>query len=373
MKKAIQLGLISILISATGCKLWDGPFLIGGNMVDWSCTATSCNYGHDIGTNGWQTIYMPTYENKANFQRANWDKMMTDLASANANAARIPLMTEGQGILWDPSGKKITGPDPAWIENVSYLLRRANDFHLKVEIGLLTGNTPKTPNVHTFFYGKRQILKDPDTQMDYLNLVIKPLILAIKNEPALVGVDVFGEADGALTENAGDVSEEDIRAFTRNSVQLIRSLAPDLKLTASTGYWQHVTPAPIFALLHGLGLDYYEVHLYNMDGMIQNCSRTSPNPELPWSELDLPVLLGEFGMAHPVDGDKDGSASRALAKTVIANFLKNAKACGLVGALFWAASPGPSLHPESDRFQNLYTQDGVAKPEILDVLRSANP
>ncbi len=369
------LGLALVFIPGLSLAAGD-PFLAGTNVIDWQCGAGFCAYGHDIGTNGWGLRHLPGYQNSVTFRPEVWEQVFTDLEKSGANFVRVPLMTEGQGILYK-ANDEILGADPQWIANTRTILKLAAAHQLRVEIGLLTGNTPKHKTLLNFFHAKRAILKDKKTMDDYLALVVQPLLRVIADESALWAVDVFGEADGALTEHPGDVSDADVRNFVARSLVAIRKVAPTLKLTASTGYWLHVTPKSMLELLAATSIDFYEVHLYLNDGNIFACDKAK-NGEPTWRDMGRPVLLGEFGLAQspPVDSalplTEERQIAAAEARTTEA-FFENAQRCGFIGAASWVANAKTADRKARDEYHNFYGLDGQPKPELVRALRKVRP
>jgi hypothetical protein len=352
--------MVLFWVSGMGQVLAAEPFLRGGCAIDWECSQSRCSYGHELGHNGWVDIHqaMHGYRADADFKPKYWLKVFDDLKRVNANYVRIPLMTEGQGILWAPwvNGRndQITGLDSGFMKNVRFLLDEAGKRGLRVQLGLITGNTFRNDQgQYNFYYAKNLILTDFPTQLDYLKKVVRPFLLAVGSHPALEQFEIMGEADGAYETAKGVVSAEDVRSFIKMNVFFIRKYFPDLKakLSASLGFGP--TPEKVRYLLSGTGVDLYEVHIYNQEGTIGNC--------LGWRMLDRPVMLGEFGFYKP-DAKLDQAA-------LIRRFLRESRTCGFVGAAMWAMDPGYNSG-DPTRYNNFYEQNGQAKASVMNAFLS---
>ena len=338
------------------------PFLVGGNAIDWECNSERCSYGHDLGHNGWSDIHlsMHGYSGKVTFQKDYWLRMMDDLVRARANFIRIPAMTEGQGILWEPwvNGRadRIKGADPAWIARLKFLLDQAQARGLRVQIGMLTGNTFRNESgMYNFYHGKNLILKNPETMMDYLKKVIHPVLTRIGSHPALEHFEIMGETDGAISTANGEITELDLRIFLAMNTSFIRKNFPELraKLSASIGFGP--TPEKARRLFANTGLDFAQIHLYNQEGSIGDCGE--------WSRVGLPIMLGEFGLLKPAPVTDQAR--------VMKRFIEESRACGFMGAAMWAMDYGPNTG-DPTRYNNLYTMDGKVKPEILSTMSSSS-
>ncbi len=366
----IFISLLVAFFSLWTPKSLASEFLTGANLIDWECAHGTCLYGHDLGTNDWARIHMSMhgYRSESTFRKTMWIKMLDDLKSIGANFARIPGMTEGQGILWNDWRPGVTdsirGIDPVWMKNIRFLLNEAHKRGIQVQISLLTGNTPRSEgDLYNFYHGKNQIILNAETRRSYFEKIVGPFFDAFGNHPALVHVDLFGEANGAISEGKDSILESDVRRFIREQTAYIRARFPSLRvaLTASFGY--HPTPFGLYIIAGNTGLDFYQIHLYEENGMIEHCDS--------WKTMDLPVMLGEFGSPSPRNGDSEaGLLSRAHQARITANFLSRARTCGLMGAAPWAMDPGPG-NTERDRFNNPYDNQGKLKPEITKLLSNS--
>ncbi|MCB9667781.1 MAG: hypothetical protein H6715_06670 [Myxococcales bacterium] len=135
-------------------------------------------------------------------------------------------------------------------------------------------------------------------------------------------LDLMNEIQGSVPRFwSGDWAN--VRSWIKQERAFVRAIMPSLKVTASCGHHTAVTDL-LKGRMSDLGLDFFDVHIYNDDGRIP---RTSALGKLV-RRAASPLLLGEFGQT-------DLHYSDELKTRVTLRFIQHAQDAGFVGALAW--------------------------------------
>jgi hypothetical protein len=158
-----------------------------------------------------------------------------------------------------------------------------------------------------------KIFTNEGRAQDILNdNIIRPFIQAISRPEyadSLFGLDIFNEIDYGVRD--GFWTDWDAaRRWISREVEYIHHVTVSLACNPE-GNLDHVK---------NLGLDLYDIHIYNDEGEL---------PDFRRSDLDKPIIIGEFGQNPNTpynDNDKNTSTR---------NFLINASRYGYAGAFAW--------------------------------------
>lgn len=235
------------------------PQYVHGINIGWFAG----RYGNDIGLNPLHVEWGTGYDGPL------YDTWLQDCGRMNVNVVRIWLFEGHEGLLFDANGH-VRGLQPQFLANFDDLLKRIHRRGLAAELVLLNhllGDLPKN------------YVTDAAARAALIEHAIQPLAKRHRGHPAIFAYDLINEG------NLAGASWPQLRAFAQEAAAAIHTVAPRTLVTMSTQRWDFDSPQEHAEKLGGLGLDFYEFHLY------------SDHPDLPpkpdW--LDKPLLLGEYG------------------------------------------------------------------------------
>jgi hypothetical protein len=131
----------------------------------------------------------------------------------------------------------------------------------------------------------------------------------------LFGLDIFNEIDYGVRDGFWP-DWVAARRWISREVEYLHHINPCLKVTVSLA----CNPEENLTQVHNLGLDFYDIHIYNDDGEL---------PDLRRFNLDKPIIVGEFGQ------NPDTPYNDNIKNTSTLNFLTNASGYGYAGAFAW--------------------------------------
>ncbi|PKQ27700.1 MAG: hypothetical protein CVT63_06595 [Candidatus Anoxymicrobium japonicum] len=279
-------------------------------------------YGHDIGTNflfNWGCSY----------NHSHMQKYFQDMRKMNLNIVRIWLFENLEGLKFD-SGDNVSGLDATLITNLRDTIAIAKANNIQLYLTLLNGcdvnsfEFPLSADHQTLRNRLINIIQDPGKRATYLNNAVGPLAAAFKGESQIYAFDVINECEGAVTGADGNiigpgVSWDTMRSFILGTVTKIKSADATRQVTSTSGWhdWNNVMNGKF----SGLGLDFYDFHVYDSAGYI---------PEYSTLNLDKPAILGEYGQKQNTSWDD------TLQNDATRNFLTNCRNKGYdAGSLIW--------------------------------------
>jgi len=133
-----------------------------------------------------------------------------------------------------------------------------------------------------------------------------------------------------------------------------------VRVTASAGHHTAV-PDLLRGRYDGLGLDFYDVHVYDDDGRI-------PNAYWLWwhaRRRGVPIVLGEYGQKTERRDDR-------IQVRATRGFLYRARAWGFAGALAWRLDDDRTAVNPSFPMHHTYWMDGRPRPAVREVRRFAH-
>ncbi len=290
-------------------------------------------------------------------------RRILDLTShAGGETLRLWLF-EGQNstsLIW--KAEKVSGLHPDFLKNLEDFIKAARERNIKVYLTLFDGNLLRTLQNGPFRNRWWNILNNKfGARAAFQQNALNPLLEFLYRDdirPWVFGLDVMNEIDAAVAGwefEGGWKGANNFVCDFKNRIHSQRQSQLSIPVTASIG-WPAIPfyskgaqnlildPNP-----HPSCVDFWDIHFYNNEGKIPNCEKIKQVSK----KYKKKIYLGEFGQQS-----KQFSDSLQLLST--REFIKNAKACGLSGALAWRLSDiRPEANPEA-RFS--YEAYGVTRP-----------
>jgi hypothetical protein len=267
--------------------------------------------------------------------------MLLGMAQGNAKVVRIFLFPALQGINLQTQG--LTGE---FLDNLETLFKLARKCNLKLYITALNANdanvaTPFNLNIPMeYTYYQNLFSNSLGATTAYETSVLGPILSKMSQyQDVIYGFDLIDEIEAAI--NAGYFSNFWIgaRAWIQNMSAFVKSYnpCPAGVTPCPVGQWLPVTSTAglgyavlevTFGLFSGLGLNFYDVHIYSDSGTYSGqtalCFKT---------RLDhLQIVLGEYGQKSATLQDANGDATQNNATY---HFLNGARSSCFSSALAW--------------------------------------
>lgn len=257
-------------------------------------------YDHDIGLNPlhpeWGTWYNP----------AKVQQYFQDMRNMNANVVRIWLNEGKEGLVLDSTGH-VLGLDATFVTNMDDLVNRAQSVGLALYLTLNGGDS--------------DWVISESKRTSYLENAVKPLVTRYKGRSIIFAYDVMNEIESVVGGSDGNWGEgatwDQARAYISAAAAAIHSVDPGRLVTCSSGW--HGLANLQNGYFSGLGLDFYDGHVYDDKGYVPDASSLG---------LDKPVILGEHGQTSTRNSD-------TIQDTSCKGFLNNTVAGGWAGHAIW--------------------------------------
>jgi hypothetical protein len=263
----------------------------------------------------------------SDFDPAYARSVLDGIKLGGGRVVRLFLFELGQGLVLAPSTPRTQGVSPQLLANLEWIITEARQRGLWVYLTALESNHMALYAPLTDYY--RALLTNTSGEGDAFNaLVLGPLLEMLdRHAENVFGLDLANELDAAKSDGMWSGLPLDPvgpRAFVQRTRDFIRSRSPWLRVTVTLGKGGTAQYDLAGGFLSGLGLDFYDVHLYSdngtFGGMTALCDRAA---------LDgVPLYLGEFGQKTQAWND-------TLHYAAAANFLNGAKTGCFKGALAW--------------------------------------
>jgi hypothetical protein len=278
------------------------------------------------------------------------------LMTAGGRVVRMWLFEGRQGIVRGGGAPQIQGVDPQMLAHVGEMLDLARTRGLWVYLTLLDGNgMPEDAGPLRDFYWN--LLNDQYGEgQAFQDHVLAPLLGVLDaHKDVIYGLDLINEIEAPRLRSFWPEPFLGPRAFLQRTTAFVKSKSPWLRVTSTAG-WDLGALEISTGFFSGLGLDFYDLHVYADDGAIAGatdvCQRAAQD--------GVPVILGEFGQKSHVADD-------ALQASTTAAFLANAKASCFEGALAWR-------YDAAESWWNYVRDDGSARPAVTTMQQvSAQP
>ncbi|VEN49910.1 unnamed protein product [Callosobruchus maculatus] len=158
----------------------DQVFLSGANIA-WF------NFARDFGSGAYDYV-------KPRFEQA-----IDEISNAGGNVIRVWVHIDGQwSPKWDANGFATGEDTPSLINELGQLLDHAAQRNVFVIFTLWDLNVTPRQMLHLY--------SQPDRLQSYLDKVLKPLVAALKDKPALAAWEVVNEPLASITETQRDIN-----------------------------------------------------------------------------------------------------------------------------------------------------------------------
>jgi hypothetical protein len=310
------------------------------------------NYLNGLASNPY---FYPGLPSSSAFDPTFVDTMFAGMASGGAKIVRVWVFTAVQGIKLDTSKSKTLGltddlignSAKGIISNLQTVLTLARHRGLKVYVTALNGNDMRvadTTGLRQYFSNLLTNTSPQQGRDSFKTNALLPLInlfnasvveggVTYPNKNVIYAFDLINEIEAPL--NSGYFGWSGARDWIQDMTAFVKSIPCGagcitgswLPVTASAG-WGYAVPEITFGLFSGLGLNFYDLHVYADSGQYSGetalCNKVSAD--------GVPIILGEYGQ-------KSQTYSDSLQTTATYNFINGAKNFinGAKGYCFWAA------------------------------------
>lgn len=280
------------------------------------------------------------------FNAENTTAYFADMQRMGISVVRWWLFADCRaGIVFDASGQP-TGIQPEVFDRLDFVMDElCPKYGIRMYWCLLSGllDTPHSG-----------IVTDPKKRRAYIDNVVMPLAERYGDHPSLFAFDLMNEPESDVAARSGNwkrvgTNWTTMREFLSECAAAIHAVAPEARVSAGSGW--HGFENLQSGLYAGLGLDFYDAHIYTDD--------PAP-PPVGSLALDLPCLIGEYNVT------RETAADPKLQAELVAQFLAGAEAGGYMGALVWSYG-----HAETASPYGLLQANGRWKPVAKVIRRRA--
>lgn len=263
---------------------------------------------------------------------------------------RLWLFEIMQGLELREGAPRVVGLRADFLEHLERTLQIARETGVSVYLTLMDGNgMPAENSPRRDYYWN--LLNELHGEGDaFRERVLRPtLALATRYRDTIFALDLMNEIQAPIARHYWKDPWSGPRAWIQRHAEFVHAQSPWLKVTSSLG-WEHAPKDLTRGLVSGLGLDFYDLHLYDdlPSGhvFVWTCDRARRDR--------VPILLGEFG--QKTQGDDD---SRQLLST--REFLKHAKSSCYRGVLAWRLDA-------AEKTWRFLREDGSFRPAAKEMI-----
>jgi hypothetical protein len=302
-------------------------------------------------------LYGALFGEMTDARRAAVRSHLAEMAGDGITCLRIWLLADGWR--WPERERERFKPlPPAFVEDLRWFLRAAHEHGIRVQ-----------PSIWDFYVNRknRRYVADPAVVRELVDVVVSPLVAALREEPGLYGWDVMNEPDWIVRWwpfRRGPTEAQREEALRRHHLRVTgeaapAALPPDLGPGHDLAVMRRFVKAHVDAIhaagaratlggampitlraWKGLGLDEYQVHYYPPGALgFLGDHQFRLLPSVRRLGLDAPCILGEF----PPN----------LRKTHLVDVLELVRDKGYAGAWAWSyfghGHPEDLTHPFSYR------------------------
>lgn len=251
-------------------------------------------------------------------------KTLSDIHGAGGDVVRLWLFQNRQGLNLATYAPQTSSIQQQMLTNLERTIGIARQQHLKIYFTLFDGNTMPSDSseARNYFYN---LLNNKYGEGDAFNIyALTPFLeLLNNNQDVIYALDLMNEIEAPIQRGYWSSSWSGPRTWIQNTRSFIKTKSPWLKVTSSAG-WGWAAFDITNGLFSGLGLDFYDLHVYDDNGNIPSlnslCSKAASD--------GVPIILGEFGQSTHSENDQ-------LQQVSTQAFLNNAKNSCFSGALAW--------------------------------------
>lgn len=285
------------------------------------------------------------------FNEAAITQTMSNMKAGGASIVRLWLFQNRQGLVLSGGAPRTSGIESIMLVNLEKTIAIARALKIKIYFTLWDGNVmPKeSSELRDYYYN---LLNNKYGEGDAFNTyVLTPLLTLLnENQDIIYALDLMNEIQAPVYNGYWSSIWSGPRTWIQTTRNFVKSKSSWLKVTSSAG-WGWAAADIVNGMFTGLGLDFYDLHVYDDNGNIPAVT----NVCLVAKRDGVPIILGEFGQMTKNDDDN-------LQKNSTEKFLNNAKNSCFSGALAWRFDS----QEETWRFQRA---DGSFRP-AYDVIKN---
>lgn len=263
---------------------------------------------------------------------------------------RLWLFEIMQGLEVGGGAPRVVGVRADFLEHLERTLQIARETGVTVYLTLMDGNgMPADKSSLRDYYWN--LLNDLHGEGEaFREKVLRPtLALATSYRDSVFALDLMNEIQAPIARHYWSDPWQGPRAWIRRHTEFVHAQAPWLKVTSSLG-WEHAPKDLTRGLVSDLGLDFYDLHLYDDAPtghvFVWTCDRARRDR--------VPILLGEFGQKTQKDDD-------ALQLAATKAFLKSAKESCYRGVLAWRLDA-------AEKTWRFLREDGSFRPAAKELI-----
>lgn len=280
------------------------------------------------------------------FDLAYVRQTLDGINKAGGHIVRLWLFEGMQGVTLGQFAPQSKSVSPAMLANVDTVLTEARARGLWVYVTALNANDmPQASGPTRDFYYNLVNDKYGEGAAFQTNVLAPMLAVLDKHQDVVWGLDLVNEIAAARQRAFWPDLVNDARSFIQRIATFVHSKSPWLKVTSSAG-WDGAQYDISGGFFSGLGLDFYDLHVYadsgTYDGASAVCTRAQQD--------GVPVILGELGQ-------KTMSEDDALQQSATQTFLTNAKALCFKAGLPWR-------YDAAEATWNFVRKDGTFRPAV---------
>jgi len=289
------------------------------------------NYLNSLASNPY---FYPGLPSSSTFDPTFVDTMFAGMASGGAKIVRIWVFPAVQGIKLDTSKTNTLGitddlignSAKGIVSNLQTVFTLARHHGLKVYVTALNGNDMKVADTNGLRPYFSNLLTNTSERDAFKTKALLPLLNLLNlNSDVIYAFDLINEIEAPVIANYFPMPIRGARDFIQDMTAFVKSNS-SLRVTSSAGGAGGGLAAfeIISGLFSGLGLDFYDVHVYADGGVLPSvtelCNKVSAD--------GVQIILGEYGQ-------KTQSTNDILQSLTTANFLSTAKTTCFSAALAW--------------------------------------
>jgi len=327
-------------------KFLTGIFLVFSCLTGHRALAVSADGSFIVGYNeAWFAGYYGTGLT-ANFDPAYVARIFEQLSRAGGQVVRLFLFELRQGWRMDAKSARISGLEPSFLRNLETVLTVARSRGLKVYVTLLEGNELRASQGEVRAFYEKFLNDQEGVPRAFHEMILVPLLKTLSlNRDVVYALDLMNEIQAPVDAGLFRAHWFGARGWIQRTAGFVKAQAPWLKVTSSSG-WGSAVRDLTWGFFSGLGLDFYDVHVYSDTGDYVGatalCERAARD--------GLPIILGEFGQdSHEIDDD--------LQYRVTERFLATAKQMCFSAALAWRFDP-------EEKWWSYQRRDGSFRPAV---------
>ncbi|MBX7082473.1 MAG: hypothetical protein K1X88_24930 [Nannocystaceae bacterium] len=283
------------------------------------------------------------------FDPAYVESLFDGIVADGGHLVRVWLMPVPQGVTLAETVPQSQGVSDALLDNLDEVLHQARRRGLWVYLTLLDANTitnlgGELQPLHD--WGVRVLTGTQGEREAFIVHVLTPVLDVVDaHQDNVFGFDIVNEIEAAIQRGVYADPVAGPREFIAAMATAVHDHSPWLRVTSTAG-WGGAQYDITNGLFSGLGLDFYDLHVYSDDGVFAGatamCQRVAQD--------GVPIYLGEFGQSTEMLDDQ-------LQFDATASFLNNAKALCFSGAFAWR-------YDSAENWWSFVRPDGSRRPAV---------